>query len=94
MTAGRRRNIAELSDVSGFGRAQTGVVELHLWLDGDDPVSGRLGTDTQAAVAFVGWLGLLGLLEELVASGRARATGDGPGGQLGAGGEPELGEDV
>jgi hypothetical protein len=65
-----------------------------LWLDGDDPVSGRLGTDAQVAVTFVGWLGLMGLLEGVLASGFAAPTSDGPGGQLGAGSEPELGENV
>ena len=75
------------------GRTLTSV-ELRLWLDGDDPVSGRVGFDAQGAVAFVGWLALLGLLEELVASGRTGTPGDGPGGQLGARGQPELGEHV
>ncbi len=69
-------------------------MELRLWLDGDDPVSGRLGTDAQGAVAFVGWLGLLGMLEGLLASGQAGAAGDGLGSQLGTRGEPELGEHV
>lgn len=67
-------------------------MELRLWLDGDDPVSGRLGTDAQGAVAFRGWLGLLGLLEAAVASGRTEAATDGPSGQLGPRGDAELGE--
>ena len=77
---------------SAFGRAQTGAVELRLWLDGEDPVSGRVGADAQGAVAFVGWLALLGLLEELVVSGRTATPGHRPGGQFGARGQPELGE--
>lgn len=88
------RNIAEVSDVSAIRPAQTRGVELRLWLDDDQPVSGRIGSDAHAAVPFVGWLGLLGLLEELVASGRACATDDGPSRQLGAGGDPQLGEHV
>ena len=94
MTAGGTRNIAEPSDIFAFLRAQTALVELRLWLDGDDPVSRRLGANAQGAVAFVGWLGLLGLLEGLVASGLTGAPSGGPGGQLAAGGDPELGEHV
>ncbi len=72
-----------------------GGVELRLWLDDEDPVSGRLGVDAVHATAFVGWLGLLGILEGLlVGSGPALAAGDGPGRELGAGADPELGEHV
>ena len=72
-----------------------GGVELRLWLDdNEDPVSGRLGVDALHATAFVGWLGLLGILEGLLGSGVALAAGDGPGGELGAGADPELGEHV
>jgi hypothetical protein len=77
-----------------WAEAETGGMELRLWVDGDDPVSGRLGVNDQGAVAFVGWLGLLSVLEKLVASGSAQAPGDGPGGQLGARGHPKLGEDM
>ena len=94
MTTGRQGNIAELSDVLCVWRAHTGRVELRLWLNGDDPVSGRVGADAQVTVAFVGWLGLLGVLEGLVASGSVCSTGHGLGGQLGARAEPELGEQV
>lgn len=74
--------------------ADTWTMELRLWLDSDDPVSGRLGADAQSAVSFVGWLGLLGVLEGLLTRGWAQATSDGLSGQLGAGGDPELGEHV
>lgn len=94
MRPGRCRNIAEVSDVSAFASAETRGMELRLWLDGDDPVSGRLGANAEAAVAFTGWLGLLGLLEAEMASGRAEAATDGPSGQLGPGGDTELGEHV
>ena len=87
-------NIAEISDVSEFAEAESVSMELRLWLNDDDPVSGRLGTDADVAVGFVGWLGLLRRLEDLLAAGRARVTADGSSGQLGPGGDPELGEHV
>ena len=69
-------------------------MELRLWLDGDDPVSGRLGTDAEHVTAFVGWLGLLGVLEALLSSEPARAAGGDPSGQLAAGVHPQLGGHV
>lgn len=69
-------------------KADTWSMELWLWLEDDDPVSGRLGADAQSAVAFVGWLGLFGVLEGLLAGGRAQATSHGQSGQLGARGDP------
>lgn len=90
----RMGNIAEISDVSDFGEAESVSMELRLWLNDDEPVSGRLGKDADVAVGFVGWLGLLRRLEDLLAAGRARVTADGSSGQLGPGGDPELGEHV
>jgi len=65
-------------------------MELRLWLDNNDPVSGRLGVDGLHATAFVGWLGLLGILEGLLGSGLALPVGDGPRRELAAGADPEL----
>ena len=77
------------------GGPTLGRVELRLWLDDDDPVSGRLGVDGRHATAFVGWLGLLGLLEGLlVGSGVALPAGDGSRRELAAGADAELGEHV
>lgn len=90
----RMGNIAEISDASEFAEAESVGMELRLWLNDDDPVSGRLGTDADVAVGFVGWLDRLRRLEDLLAAGRARVTADGSSGQLGAAGDPELGEHV
>jgi hypothetical protein len=56
------------------------------------PLSGRVTAEGEEPVGFSGWLGLLRILERL--TDLAEVASDGLGGELPAGGHPELAEDV
>ena len=59
------------------GRGHDPVVEITIRLDGIDPPLGRVSLAGGVEVEFVGWLGLLRVLSELLEA----QSGDLPGGQ-------------
>jgi hypothetical protein len=64
-------------------------------VDALSPPSGALAVDEDSPQPFAGWLELLGMLTGLLPSGDpSSGAAQGLRGQLHAGGETELGEDV
>jgi hypothetical protein len=73
-----------VAEVSGAARPQTALVDVLIQLDHEQPPAGtvlRLRREEQAAreasaaFSFVGWLGLLRALGELIDEGRSEADG-------------------
>lgn len=56
----------------------------------EDPPCGEIVPDGGSPVGFVGWLGLLGCLSNLVESARGEIPEGGLPGELDPGGKPEL----
>lgn len=67
-------------------------MRIEIEVDGRRPLSGRVGWVGREPVSFVGWLPLLRELELLVGSGEAAAERFG--GELAAGADADLAEDV
>ncbi len=58
------------------------AVQITVEVEGCEPLSGRVCQGSSAPVRFVGWLGLLRILERLVRSESAESVADSLGGQL------------
>lgn len=68
------------------------MTKLTVWLDGDDPISGRVASG-RVVTPFVGWLGLLRAVSLAAGSALSRDPGSGAGDRS-ARRQAELGEDV
>ncbi len=67
---------------------------VRIWVERTNPPEGWVGSGGDRR-SFAGWLGLLGVLEDLMGANASLQTpADGFGGELGSGGRPELGQDV
>lgn len=67
------------------------MVELTLRIDAtEEPPCGEIVPWGKEPVSFVGWLGLLRCLSDLVESARGELVVGGLHGELDSGGEPEL----
>jgi hypothetical protein len=64
----KRSKIGRLTDVRPGRACHDPIVLILIRLDALDPPSGRVGLAGGPEVAFVGWLGLLRVLSELLAS--------------------------
>ena len=62
-------------------------MRIEIWVDGTDPPTGRVG-DRGGSVPFCGWIDLLAVLSEVLEAPRDEQ------GELGAGAQAQLGEDV
>jgi hypothetical protein len=69
--------IGRLTDAPDGRRGHNPVVEITIRLDGIDPPIGRVSLAGRVEVGFVGWLGLLRVLSELLET----ESGQLPGGQ-------------
>jgi hypothetical protein len=71
--------------------SDTAMVELMLRIDvGEEPPTGQIVAWGEEPVSFVGWLGLLRCLSDLVESARGELVVGGLEGELDSRGQPEL----